>query len=128
MRTTIGITAGDPAGIGLEVALKSISSVLTTARWVLFTDRPIFERNQAWFNPDVQYRWIETLSEVNDDAVLFVMDLAGDVSGIQWGQPTATTGERALAYLQAASSGALARTLNAIVTAPVSKEAIGGNF
>ena len=31
MRATIGITAGDPAGIGLEVVLKSISSVLKSA-------------------------------------------------------------------------------------------------
>ena len=47
MRATIGITAGDPAGIGLEVALKSISTMPPSARWVLFTDRPTFERNAA---------------------------------------------------------------------------------
>jgi len=128
MRATIGITAGDPAGIGLEVVLKSISSALSTARWVLFTDRPIFDRNLARFYPELQHRWIENLSDVSDDPVLFVFDLRGNVSGIQWTQPTPATGGRPLAYLQAASAAALAGTLDAIVTAPVSKEAIGGDF
>src|SRR5262245_29722946 len=128
MRATIGITAGDPAGIGLEVVLKSISSALSTARWVLFTDRPIFDRNLARFYPQLQHRWIENLSDISDDPILFVLDLRGNVSGIQWTQPTPATGGRALAYLQAASAAALSGTLEAIVTAPVSKEAIGGEF
>jgi 4-hydroxythreonine-4-phosphate dehydrogenase len=128
MRATIGITAGDPAGIGLEVVLKSISSTLTSARWVLFTDRPIFDRNLTHFHPELEHRWIGNLSDISDDPVLFVLDMRGEVSGIQWTQPTPATGERALAYLQAASTAALSGMLDAIVTAPVSKEAIGGNF
>jgi sRNA-binding regulator protein Hfq len=112
----------------LEVVLKSIYSALSTARWVLFTDRPIFDRNLGRFYPQLQHRWIENLSDVSDDPVLYVFDLRGNVSGIQWTQPTPATGGRALAYLQAASAAALAGTLDAIVTAPVSKEAIGGDF
>lgn len=128
MRATIGITAGDPAGIGLEVVLKSISSVLPLARWVLFTDRVIFERNIARFNPDVSSRWIETTSEINNDPVLFLRDLAGSDSGIEWGNLSPNAGRRALAYLEAASAAALVAEIDAIVTAPVAKEAIGGDF
>src|SRR5262245_48898964 len=128
MRATIGITAGDPAGIGLEVILKSAFSVLESARWVLFTDRPIFERHVARFNPDFKYRWIENTSEITHDALLFLRDLGGNVSAIEWGKLSADAGRRALAYLEAASAEALAGKTDAIVTAPVSKEAIGGNF
>ncbi|PYS43659.1 MAG: 4-hydroxythreonine-4-phosphate dehydrogenase PdxA [Acidobacteria bacterium] len=128
MRTTIGITAGDPAGIGLEVVLKSIASVLPLGRWLLFTDRTIFERHVARFNPDVECRWIEHTSELTDDPVLFVRDMAGDTSGIEWGQRSTKAGRQAIAYLQAASLEALAGNIDAIVTAPVNKEAIGGNF
>jgi 4-hydroxythreonine-4-phosphate dehydrogenase len=128
MRATIGITAGDPAGIGLEVVLQSISSVLPLARWVLFTDRVIFERNVARFNPDVSYRWIETTSEINNDPVLFLRDLAGSDTGIEWGNLSPNAGRRALAYLEAASAAALAGDIDAIVTAPVAKEAIGRHF
>jgi 4-hydroxythreonine-4-phosphate dehydrogenase len=128
MRATIGITGGDPAGIGLEVVLKSISSVLTLARWVLFTDRVIFERHVGRFDPNIGYRWIEDTSEVNDDALLFLRDLKGHISGVEWGKLSSEAGRRALAYLDAASAQALACKIDAIVTAPVSKEAIGGNF
>jgi 4-hydroxythreonine-4-phosphate dehydrogenase len=128
MRATIGITAGDPAGIGLEVVLKSISSLVTSARWALFTDREIFERNAQRFSAGLEYRWIESLNAITDDPILFLRDLHGDTSGIEWGQLSASAGSRALAYLEAASSEALSGKLQAIVTAPVSKEAIGGNF
>jgi 4-hydroxythreonine-4-phosphate dehydrogenase len=128
MRATIGITAGDPAGIGLEVVLKSISSLVTSARWALFTDREIFERNAQRFSPGVDCRWIESLKAITDDPILFLRDLRGDTSRIEWGKLSASAGARALAYLEAASSEALSRKLQGIVTAPVNKEAIGGTF
>jgi 4-hydroxythreonine-4-phosphate dehydrogenase len=128
MRAIIGITSGDPAGIGLEVVIKSIPSVLTLARWLLFTDRELFERNVARYNPGLRCRWIEDISEVTDDPVLFVLDLKGRTSSIEWGQLSPAAGSRALAYLDAASTEALSGKIASIVTAPVAKEAIGGSF
>ena len=128
MRATIGITAGDPAGIGLEVVLKSISSVLTSARWVVFTDRAIFERNMARFHPGARCCWIEKPSDITDEPVLFLRDAGGNPSSIEWGKLSPDAGQRALAYLDAASAAALGGEIDAIVTAPVSKEAIGGSF
>ena len=107
MRATIGITAGDPAGIGLEVVLKSISSVLSSARWVLFTDREIFERNAGRFPPGVESRWIDSLNDITDDAFLFLRDLSGDTSSIEWGKLSPAAGARALAYLRTGSDQAV---------------------
>lgn len=128
MRATIGITTGDPAGIGLEVVLKSIASVLNSARWVLFTDREIFERNTALFPSHVQVRWVDDLASLTDESVLFLRDLGGETSHITWGQLQPEAGRRAVAYLEAAGAEALARRVDGIVTAPVNKEAIGGSF
>jgi 4-hydroxythreonine-4-phosphate dehydrogenase len=128
MRATIGITAGDPAGVGLEVVLKSISSVPNLARWLLFTDRAIFDRNVARFKPGVPCRWILNASEITDEPALFLRDLGGSAAGIEWGQLSPQAGHRALAYLEAASEEALAGRIEAIVTAPVAKEAIGQGF
>jgi 4-hydroxythreonine-4-phosphate dehydrogenase len=128
MRATIGITTGDPAGIGLEVVLKSISTVLESARWILFTDRSIFERNSVLFPPGVACTWIDRSTQATDTATLFLRDLQGDTSTIQFGQRTARSGQRALAYLSAAGDEALRGHLQGIVTAPVSKEAIGPDF
>jgi 4-hydroxythreonine-4-phosphate dehydrogenase len=114
MRPTIGLTAGDPAGVGLEVILKSIMPLLNAAHWILFTDRSIFERNSARFGAA--------------DVCLELRDLGDDGSSVQWGRPSPQSGQRALAYLEAASKAALAEEIDAIVTAPVSKEWIGGPF
>jgi 4-hydroxythreonine-4-phosphate dehydrogenase len=128
MRATIGITAGDPAGIGLEIVLKSISSVLASARWVLFTDRAVFDRNAALFAPAVTCQWITDISDITDEPALFLHDTRGDTSHIDFGKGNHQSGQRALAYLKTASEQALKGRLRAIVTAPVSKECIGQGF
>jgi 4-hydroxythreonine-4-phosphate dehydrogenase len=128
MQATIGITAGDPAGIGLEVVLKSIAPLLAAARWVLFTHRPAFERNAALYKPAVKCRWIESPSQIDNDPVLFLCNIPGNFPEIAWGQLSLDAGRQALACLEAASVAALAGEINSIVTAPVNKEAIGGDF
>jgi 4-hydroxythreonine-4-phosphate dehydrogenase len=82
---------------------------------VLFTDRSIFERNLAFLGTSVPNS-------------LSVIDLGGGASEILWGQCSALAGQRAIQYLQAASDAALAGEIQAIVTAPVNKAAIGGDF
>jgi 4-hydroxythreonine-4-phosphate dehydrogenase len=128
MRATIGITAGDPAGIGLEVVLKSIAPVLRSARWMIYTDREIFERNAARFGSPSDVQWIDHPSDITDEPVLFLRDLRGNTAAIQWGSLQPEAGRRALAYLDAASGDALSGCIHAIVTAPVNKEAVGGGF
>src|SRR5215468_922220 len=128
MRATIGITTGDPAGIGLEVVLKCISPVLRSARWIVYTDREIFERNAARFGLPDTVQWIDRPSDVTDEPILFLRDLRGDTASLQWGKLQPEAGRRALVYLDAASADALAGRIHAIVTAPVNKEAIGGDF
>ena len=128
MRATIGITTGDPAGIGLEVVLKCIFPILRSARWMVYTDREIFERNASRFGLPGAVQWIDRPSDVTDEPVLFLRDLRGDTASLQWGKLQPEAGRRALAYLDAASVDALAGRVHAIVTAPVNKEAIGGDF
>jgi 4-hydroxythreonine-4-phosphate dehydrogenase len=128
MLPTIGITTGDPSGIGLEVVLKSISSVLPSAHWLLFTDRSIFDRNVHRYPAGVQWRWIADTAHISDEPILSLYDVGGDSSAIEWGKISSEAGDRAMAYLEAASAGALAHHVDAIVTAPVSKEAIGRGF
>jgi 4-hydroxythreonine-4-phosphate dehydrogenase len=128
MRATIGITTGDPAGVGLEIIFKSIRHFLPVARTLLFTDRSVFNQNALLFEPNFPFQWIENTSEMTDDPVLFLKDAAGYCAPAYWGRPSLETGRRALAYLDAASGVALRGDIQAIVTAPLSKEAVGGDF
>src|SRR4051794_39477568 len=103
MLPTIGITTGDPSGIGLEVVLKSISSVLPSARWILFTDRSIFERNIEPYAAGLKWQWIHDTTELSSDPILFLYDVGGDSSAIEWGKVSPVAGDRAMSYLEAAS-------------------------
>jgi len=121
----IGISAGDPAGIGLEVTLKAIPQHLGSAGYVLFTDSIHFERSQTQAVP---FRWISGPAEVSDEPVLFLIDVPGPRTLIPWGEISPRAGARASSYLEAASDAAMQGQIQAIVTAPVSKASIGPDF
>ena len=131
MRTTIGISAGDPAGIGLEVTLKALPSVLDRSRWILFTDRSTFDRHYVRFGNTMHCEWISSPAELpqSDTArTLYLIDVPGATCPIPWGDVQAAAGERAVAYLCAAGEAALRREIAGIVTAPVHKAAISTSF
>jgi 4-hydroxythreonine-4-phosphate dehydrogenase len=128
MRHAIGISAGDPAGIGLEVVLKALPATLAAARWVLFTDALAFERHYLRFGGGLPYRWIADPAEMTDDPVLHLIEVAGSRCPLPWGDIQPEAGERAMAYLGQAGEAACRGSLQGIVTAPVSKAAIGGSF
>jgi len=121
----IGISAGDPAGIGLEVVLKAVPEFLDSTRLLLFTDSIHFDRSNTDNTPS---RWIANASEVTDEAVLFLLDVPEASELIPWGEASLRAGSRARAYLRAASDAAMQGVIKAIVTAPVSKASIGPHF
>ena len=128
MKRIIGISSGDPSGIGLEVVLKAFPVIADTARWVLFTDHAAFERHQVRFGSGLSCRWIARPEDATDETVLHLVDVPGATCPIPWGDVQKAAGERAVAYLTAASDAALRHAVSAIVTAPVHKGAIGGTF
>jgi 4-hydroxythreonine-4-phosphate dehydrogenase len=128
MQPTIGISSGDPSGIGLEVTLKALPAVAEEARWILYTDSQAFDRHYVRFGGGFPYRWITTPQEAKDNSVLHLIEVPGATCPIPWGDIQKAAGERAIAYLKAASDAAVRREISAIVTAPVHKEAIGGAF
>ncbi len=129
MRATIGITAGDPAGIGLEVVLKSISPLLTSARWIVFTDSEVFQRNGGLFHSEMPWRWIETVG-MRSLTILFCSCVTCAVTHPRLiGESSVHKQARGrwLIYKLPAPMP-FTGEIHAIVTAPVNKEAIGGNF
>ena len=117
MLPTIGITSGDPAGIGLEVLLKSIPPLLQSANWILYTSRGVFEANRTLFAPDISHCWLEGSDLPASRAALWLKAV----------DRNAGTAE-ALTYLAQASDDVLSGRIAAIVTGPVSKAAIGPAF
>jgi 4-hydroxythreonine-4-phosphate dehydrogenase len=125
---TIGISSGDPSGIGLEVILKALPQVAGSARWVLFTDAVNFERHHVRFGNGYPCQWIESPREISSPSVLYLVEVPGSSCPIPWGDVQEAAGARALGYLRAAGEAALRREIDGIVTAPVHKSAIGPGF
>ncbi|MBI5150491.1 MAG: 4-hydroxythreonine-4-phosphate dehydrogenase PdxA [Candidatus Omnitrophica bacterium] len=107
----VGITLGDPAGIGAEVTAKALAqpSVRGAARFTIIGDEGLFHK----YFP-VRYK--------NCTFIDVGCLRAGDFT---IGRPSRATGKASLAYLQTAIDLLKREQLSALVTAPVCKEAIG---
>ncbi len=127
MKPTIGISAGDPAGIGLEVTLKALPPLLSEASWILFSDRAAFERSHQRFSTALDWTAFDA-STVETGPGLTLSPLPGQETPPEWGRGSPESGSRALASLEAASDAALEKRIDALVTAPLSKQCIGRDF
>ncbi|HTW92456.1 MAG TPA: 4-hydroxythreonine-4-phosphate dehydrogenase PdxA [bacterium] len=100
---------GDPAGIGPEIVLKSLSH-MPRLRCRLFGSREVFEKEQKRLRTDVDLSCVE--------------DVAGRVGVFKMGRAQRNCGAAALACLEVGVRELRENRLSALVTAPVSKEAL----
>ena len=105
----IGITAGDPAGIGPEIILKSLSR-MPRLRCRVFGSRGVFEQEQKRLGTKVDLSCVE--------------DAAGQLGLFKMGRVQRNCGAAALACLEAGVRELRESRVSALVTAPVSKEAL----
>lgn len=111
----ISITIGDPAGIGPEVALKAISAkeIAGICKPVIVGDRAVIE---------------ETIDKLGIPLSIKDLELidAGSIKdrNFEKNKPTAEGGRACVSYIKKAVELALNESVDAIVTAPISKEAL----
>ena len=129
MRHKIGITIGDPAGIGPEVALKALHNrcIYDLAIPILIGDRVALEQTADILNiPNSQLTEISTPFQAQGIYGQYeYINLDKLKRGeYQQGKVAACCGEAAFSYIERAISLALNQQLSAIVTAPINKEAV----
>lgn len=122
----LGITMGDPAGIGPEIILKCFQTGLASNA-VVYGDAAWLGQIASRFNLTVQIVKVteptETLSL--EPGVVPVIEACQAVPlTLALGEVNATAGMAAYQSLQRAIDDALAGKLRAIVTAPLNKQAI----
>jgi len=105
----IGVTLGDPAGVGPEIVAKSLGS-LTKGELILIGNRDNFVRVISDLHLDV-----------NPDEYEFIDIQGGDV---QYGRVQKTAGEIAVKSIEKAVELAQANRIESMATAPINKEAI----
>jgi 4-hydroxythreonine-4-phosphate dehydrogenase len=126
----LGITVGDPSGIGPEITVKALlNHVWNGLRPLVFGDPVIIQRAIRVSNLESKAR-IHVVHQVEesifDDGIINVFDI-GIISNpdqIAWGKVQAISGKSAISAIEAATSAALSGKIDGIVTAPINKEAI----
>lgn len=115
MLRKIAVTIGDPAGIGPEIVLKSIMSndIVGLCQPVLIGDRAVIEETVERFDLQVSPEYIEMVN-------------VGEITDREFikGRPTDAGGRASAAYIRKAVDLALNKSVDAIVTAPISKESL----
>lgn len=130
-RPRIGITVGDPAGIGAEVTLKAVAdkSVGENCLPVIIGDADFLQKTANKLGLTADYLIVsektENLAKIlleSKEPVIF--DCQNIKSEIEFGVETAATGLASAAYIEKAVALCLSGKIDAMSTAPISKNAL----
>ncbi|WDC84763.1 4-hydroxythreonine-4-phosphate dehydrogenase PdxA [Caloramator sp. mosi_1] len=128
----IGITIGDPAGVGPEVTLKAITSNHSfKANYVIYGSVKVIEYYKQLLGIKLPLNKISRVCDYNVGSinVIDVIDITMD--DFEIGKVSPICGDAAFKYVEAAVKDALIGDIKAVVTAPLNKEALnkgGYNF
>jgi 4-hydroxythreonine-4-phosphate dehydrogenase len=110
----IAITMGDPAGVGPEIVVKALADgeLAVLGHWVVVGDGRVLEMAEGIAGSKLEG------AEVVD------VNTLGDLSDFRFGRLDARCGQAAVDYVRVATELCLAGKAEAMVTAPLNKEAV----
>lgn len=127
-KPVIGITMGDPASIGPEIALKALleDRVRSICRPIIVGDAEVFKQIAIRLNLPIE---VHSISKVSDAEFKVgqadVYDLKNtDLSKITFGEVSAEAGEASFQSIKKVIDLALQGELSATVTGPINKKSI----
>jgi len=124
----LGITLGDPAGIGPEIVLKALAhpEVFETCRPLVIGDVRMLRRAAPWVAMAPSYEMVASPAEGRyATGTVTVLDLAnGDPADCPVGVESAEGGRAAVEAVLRGADLALAGEIDAVVTAPLNKAAM----
>jgi len=123
----VGITIGDPAGIGPEIVLKAVveADVREACSPVIVGDAAELQRQAGELGLPTSFRSITEdqlgVAPVDEPVVLDINNLD---EPIRWGELSAACGRAAIAAIETCVRLCLAGGLDAMATAPINKESL----
>jgi 4-hydroxythreonine-4-phosphate dehydrogenase len=139
-RPTIGLTMGDPAGVGPELVLRAIQSPEwpSVCRLAVFGNWPILQaccRHLGWAVPNARVLPLESLRGTQglsfEDPVTIVDHPILELKDFEVGKVSRQCGELAFCQIQSSIEAALAGVVDAVATGPINKlslQAAGHNY
>ena len=127
-RPLLAITMGDPAGIGPEIVLKTLThaDVFERCRPLLIGDRRILERAAGWLEQTPHFDVVtEPAQGTYQPGHVTLLDMGNaPPERIPLGEESAAAGAAAVDYVFRACDLAMAGEVDAVVTAPLNKAAM----
>ena len=127
-RPLIGITMGDPVGIGPEITLMALgdAGIYEKCRPLVFGDPQLLKAVGGTLGGPVHINEVATSAEgafqPGGVDVVSVSDLFHE--SLRWGTPTVQTGRAMVDYILRAVDEAMAGKIDAVVTCPINKKAM----
>lgn len=118
----IGITLGDPGGIGPEIVVKSLNEIssLPAADYVIFGDPSLLAAEEKALGISLACRSYRE-KEPPEKAGISLKEVTNSPGPVTRGQPSAANGRASFRFFEEAVKGARGGGLQSIVTAPISK-------
>ncbi|MCX8170417.1 MAG: 4-hydroxythreonine-4-phosphate dehydrogenase PdxA [Candidatus Bathyarchaeota archaeon] len=127
-RPIIGVTIGDPAGIGPEISIKASleASVLRVCKPVLIGDLSVLKEVSERLGLNAAFRIIDSPREAKGRGGSIDLINLNNVKleSLPIGEASAESGRASIQYIEKAVEYALRREVSAISTAPINKRAI----
>lgn len=124
----IGITMGDPCGIGPEIILKALKSpaIRKLANYVVIGNKGVLDQTAKALNIPVKYTTVSHISEIENTTPALSLLSAGDFEPglMKQKRATAEGGELSVQCVIKGINLAMSGHIDALVTAPICKEAM----
>ncbi|WHH61568.1 4-hydroxythreonine-4-phosphate dehydrogenase PdxA [Petroclostridium sp. X23] len=128
IRPIIGIPLGDPAGIGPEIVVKSLSKteVYQTCRPLVIGDKDVVLQALKFCGLSLNIHSIQKAEEGTYElGTIDLIDLKNvDISNLKIGEIQALGGQAAFDYINKSVEMAMSREIDAIATTPINKESL----
>lgn len=122
-KINVGISIGDPCGIGIEVLLKSISKTNTfnNLNFIIYSSLSLLEKQKNHFNISLRpFKKINTLEEVSESNINVKEVFSNDE--FYFGRPNPKISQNGIISLKEASKDLKKNQIDILVTAPINKE------
>ncbi len=127
-KPVIGISMGDPAGIGPEIIVKALSSkeVYASCKPLVVGDAGVMRQAVQLLGKELKIHPVQRMADASFEfGAIDVFDLHNvDLKKLQYGVVSAMAGEAAFQAVRCLIDLALTSQVDATVTAPINKESI----
>ena len=127
MKPVLGITMGDAAGIGAEIIVKSLADkhLYEIAQPIVIGDKKMMQRALDLLQSPLKINVVTNLDNLNAKyGTIDLVDLDNVPADLPYSQVDPRAGKAAYEYVEKAVQYAMVNKIQAVVTAPLNKEAL----